>query len=55
MRAVFATGLRRRAIADNSIVVFESEQAARSAAERLQPPPQVTVENIEVREVVAHA
>jgi hypothetical protein len=39
----------------NSIVVFESEEAARSAAERLQPPPQVTVESVEIREVVAHA
>ena len=39
----------------NSIVVFESEEAARSAAENLQPPPQVTIESIEVREVIAHA
>ena len=39
----------------NSIVVFESEEAARSAAESLQPPPQVTLESIEVREVIAHA
>ena len=29
----------------NSIVVFESEEAARSAAESLQPPPQVTLES----------
>ena len=39
----------------NSIVVFESEEAARSAAESLRPPPQVTLESIEVREVIAHA
>jgi heme-degrading monooxygenase HmoA len=39
----------------NSIVVFESEEAARSAAEMLQPPPQVTIESIEIREVIAHA
>jgi hypothetical protein len=39
----------------NSVVVFETEEAARSAAESLQPPPQVTLETIEVREVIAHA
>jgi hypothetical protein len=39
----------------NSIRGVESEEAARSGAERLEPPPQVTVESIEVREVVAHA
>jgi hypothetical protein len=38
-----------------SLVVFESEEAARSAAERLQPPPMVELEAVEVREVVAHA
>jgi len=39
----------------NSVVVFESEDTARAAAERFQPPPEVTIESIEVREVVAHA
>jgi heme-degrading monooxygenase HmoA len=43
-----------------SMVVFESEDAARAAAEQLQsqgpPDPEaVTIENVEVREVVAHA
>jgi len=38
-----------------SVVVFESEDAARSAAEQIQPPPQVSVDSVEVREVVAHA
>jgi hypothetical protein len=41
-----------------SMLVFESEDAARSAAERLRsvPPPEtVTIDTVEVREVVAHA
>ena len=38
-----------------SIVVFESEEHARAAAERITPPAQVTIESVEVREVVAHA
>jgi hypothetical protein len=41
------------------LVVFESEQAARAAAERIQSdnptPDAVTVESVEVREVVEHA
>ncbi len=40
-----------------SLIVFESEDAARTAAERLPAavPESVTVESVEVREVVAHA
>jgi hypothetical protein len=38
-----------------SLLVFDSEEAARTAAERLQPPQNVTVEHVDVREVVAHA
>lgn len=38
-----------------SVVVFESEEAARSAAANIQPPPQVTIDSVEVREVVASA
>jgi hypothetical protein len=38
-----------------SIVVFDSEDAARTAADRLEPPSEVTIERVEVREVVAHA
>lgn len=38
-----------------SVVVFESEEAAKVAAERVQPPSSVTIETVEVREVVASA
>ena len=38
-----------------SIVVFDSEDAARSAADRLEPPSDVEIQHVEVREVVAHA
>lgn len=39
-----------------SVVVFESQDAARTAAEQLQPPGEfVTFDSIEVGEVVAHA
>ena len=38
-----------------SVVVFESEEAAKVAAERIQPPSSVTLETVEVREVVASA
>ncbi len=38
-----------------SIVLFESEEAAQGAAERIQPPPMITIDNVEVREVVAQA
>jgi len=40
-----------------SMVVFESEEAARQVADEVEPPPAdiVTVESIEVGEVVAHA
>lgn len=41
----------------HSVVVFESEDAAKAVAERVRSevPPVVTVESVEVREVVAHA
>ena len=41
-----------------SMLVFESEQEARAAAEMLRsgpPPATVTMESVEVREVVANA
>jgi 4-diphosphocytidyl-2C-methyl-D-erythritol kinase len=40
-----------------SMVVFESEDAARQASERIRDnvPDAVTIDDIEVREVVAHA
>ena len=40
-----------------SMIVFESEDAARAASERIPGtvPEGVTLENVEVREVVAHA
>ncbi len=36
-----------------SIVLFESEDAARTAAQNIRPPQAVTIESVEVREVVA--
>jgi hypothetical protein len=40
-----------------SVAVFESEEAARAMADQVRSvaPEQVTVEDVEVREVVAHA
>ena len=40
-----------------SMIVFDSEEEARSAAERVREvaPPGVTVEDVQVREVVANA
>ncbi len=40
-----------------SITIFESEEAAKQAAERVPQmvPSAVTLESVEVREVVAHA
>jgi hypothetical protein len=40
-----------------SVVLFESEEAARAAADRIpsQPPENVTIQNVDVRGVVAHA
>ena len=40
-----------------SMIVFESEDAARTASERIgaNVPDAVTLESVEVREVVAHA
>jgi len=41
----------------NSVIVFESEEAARQAADRLKqsPPGEVTIESVEVREIAGHA
>lgn len=40
-----------------SMIIFESEEAAREASERLResPPQHVTIEDVELREVAAHA
>jgi hypothetical protein len=38
-----------------SVIVFDSEDTARSASERFQPPDGVTLESMEVGEVVANA
>jgi heme-degrading monooxygenase HmoA len=38
-----------------SVVVFESEQAAQEAAGQIRPPEAVTLDSVEVGEVVAHA
>ena len=39
----------------NAVMVFESEEAARTAADRYEPPSAVAIESIEVREVAGHA
>jgi hypothetical protein len=46
----------RKGDSGTSMVVFESEDAAKAASERVPSmvPDVVTIENIEVREVVAH-
>ncbi len=54
----FVTGYwTRKDDAGLSIVVFESEDAARAASERVRGmvPEAVTLEDVEVREVVANA
>lgn len=38
-----------------SVIVFDSEDKARSAADQFQPPQGVTLESMEVGEVVASA
>lgn len=38
-----------------SVVAFESEEAARAAADRIEPPPTVTFDSVEVGEVVGNA
>jgi hypothetical protein len=38
-----------------SLIVFGSEDEARTAAEQIQPTPGVTLESVDVREVVANA
>jgi hypothetical protein len=39
----------------NSVIVFDSEDAAQAAADRLEPPSEVTLDSVEVREVAGHA
>jgi hypothetical protein len=39
----------------SSVIVFDSEDNARNASERFQPPAGVTLESMEVGEVVANA
>ena len=38
-----------------SVVVFDSEEQARNAGEQFQPPEGVTLESVEIGEVVANA
>ncbi len=38
-----------------SVIVFESEDAARGAKEMIQPAPGVTLESVDIGEVVADA
>jgi hypothetical protein len=47
----------RKGSAGLSMVIFESEEAAQAASERVRAmvPASVKLENVEVREVVAHA
>jgi hypothetical protein len=55
----FVTGYwTRKGNTGLSMIVFDSEEAAVAATERIRsavPEPVATIENIEVREVVAHA
>ena len=54
----FVTGYwTRKGDAGLSMVIFESEDAAKAMSERVRSlaPDAVTVEDVEVREVVAHA
>jgi hypothetical protein len=39
----------------SGITVWESEDAARAAADQIQPPPNVSFDSVEVGEVVANA
>lgn len=38
-----------------AVIAFESEDAARGASEKIQPAPGVTLDSVEVGEVVANA
>lgn len=55
----FVAGYWLRPASDNkgflSVAVFESEDNAQAAAERVQTPEGVTLESADVREVVATA
>jgi hypothetical protein len=47
----------RKGTSGLSMVIFDSEEAANGMSERVRSvaPPEVTVEDVEVREVIAHA
>jgi hypothetical protein len=51
------SGLTRKENTGLSMIVFESEEAAQAASERIpgNVPEGVALEDVEVREVVAHA
>lgn len=54
----FVTGYwTRRGDTGLSMVIFDSEDAAKAMSERIQaePPAEVEIEEVEVREVTAHA
>jgi len=55
----FVAGYWLRPVDDQGlgVIVFEAEEAAKNVAEQVQAPPDnaVTLESVEVREVVAHA
>ena len=51
----FVAGYWIAPVKSNAVMVFESEEAARSAADRYEPPSAVTIESIEVREVAGDA
>jgi hypothetical protein len=56
-RPAHASYWTRKDDAGESMVVFESEEGAKAWAERLPSvvPDVVTIKNVDVREVVAHA
>ena len=55
----FVAGYWTRGEGDDglSMILFESEDAARGASEKIEAPPggEVTLDSVQVREVVAHA
>lgn len=54
----FVTGYWVRLIGSDqgrAMIVFDSEDDARSASEKLQPAPGVTLDSVDVGEVVANA
>jgi hypothetical protein len=55
----FVAGYWLRPVDDKGlgVIVFESEEAARGVADKIEPPPsgEVTLDSVDVREVVANA